>query len=316
MTNDSGLVWDGMSLSAGQRLVSEAVESCEGLMWVKTSETRVGIAVNLPGDMPIFDPGKAYKNLEFETIYLYGGSEGPKIFGVFCIDSAYFEIFEDLCRSLVKALKQIDSPIAKAKTTVTRAKAWSELFKSGRKEMTREKVMGLMCELFFLEDHWFTLGRGVSSWFGPDYKSQDFVDSDSSLAVEVKLQSQELVVSISSIYQLDYEGTLFLFAIQLEEHGDGVGLNELVDRISASLNPYDNAEFQSKLLRIGYEPRSSYDVPFKVKEEKCYEIVEGFPRLINGSLAGLTRVQYALELTEQFDTYLRDISEIGDALEC
>ena len=38
----------------------------------------MGIAVNLLGDMPIFDPGKAYKNLEFETIYLYGGSEGPK----------------------------------------------------------------------------------------------------------------------------------------------------------------------------------------------------------------------------------------------
>lgn len=315
MTSNNELVWGGLSLSAGQELVSKAIESCEGLMWVKTSETRVGIAVNLPGDMPIFDPGKAYKNLEFEKIDLYGGAEGPKIFGVFCVDSAYFEIFEDLCLSLVKVLKSIDSPLAKANTTVTRAKAWSELFKSGRKEMTREKVMGLICELFFLEDHWFAFGRGVSSWFGPDHKSQDFVDSDASLAVEVKLQSKELDVSISSIYQLDYEGALFLFATQLEEHDDGVGLNELVDRISGGLNPEGLAEFQSKLLRIGYEPRSSYDVPFKVKAEKCYAISEGFPRLIIGSLAGLTRVEYSLELTEQFDAYRRDISEIGDALE-
>ena len=149
MTMNNDLPWDGFSIESGERFASLAVPECIGLKWVKTSDVRVGVAIDLPSEMTAIDPGRAYKNLEFEVMELGGTANAYKIFCVFCVDSAYFEIFEDLCRSLIKVLKHVDDPAAKARTTVTRAKAWSELFRSGRRELSREQVMGLICELNF-----------------------------------------------------------------------------------------------------------------------------------------------------------------------
>lgn len=315
MTND-GLVWENISLEQGEVFAAVSVESCVGLKWIKVSETKVGIAIDLPSDLPVFDAGKPYKNLEFSTIDLTTGSTPRRAFCVFCTDSSYFEIFEDLCLSLIKVLKSIDCPKAKAKTTVTRAKAWSELFRSGRRELTREQIMGLICELVFLRDSWMSFGRGVSTWFGPDHKSQDFIDVSYAVAVEVKLQTQALMISVSSIYQLEFDGSLFLWVAQLEERDDGESLNELVDSISEQLPPEELADFESKLIRIGYERRSSYDTKYKKKDAKYYDVHEGFPRIIPGTFNGLVKASYALELDEQFDQFVVSAEAIGDALEC
>jgi len=314
MTN-SQLPWEKFGLEAGEVFAAVAVPDCTGLKWVKTADTRVGIAIDLPGDMSPFDPGRAYQNLEFEVLPLSEGANPLKIFCVFCVDSSYFEIFEDLCRSLIKVLKDIDDPISKAKTTVTRANAWSELFRSGRRELSREQVMGLICELNFLKDHWKPMGRGISTWYGPDDKSQDFVDDGAAVAVEIKHQSKEGAISISSLYQLDFDGALFLVTMQLEEHAEGISLNALVEEISCDLNPEELADFESKLIRLGYEARSTYDVPFRTADKKCLAVKSDFPRLVVGSVTGLVRANYKLQLDDSFDPYIISIADMEVAFE-
>ena len=314
MTSE-GLPWDRFQVGEGELLASISVSGCPGLKWVKTSETRVGVAVDLPNDMPVFELGKAYKNLEFEVLELASSASPYKVFCVFCVDSSYFEIFEDLCRSLIKVLKDIDDPISKAKTTVARANAWSELFRSGRRELSREQVMGLICELNFLKDHWKPMGRGISTWYGPDDKSQDFIDDGAAVAVEIKHQSKEGAISISSLYQLDFDGALFLVTMQLEEHAEGISLNALVEEISCDLNPEELADFESKLIRLGYEARSTYDAPFRTTDKKCLAVKSDFPRLVVGSVTGLVRANYKLQLDDSFDPYIISIADMEVAFE-
>ena len=47
-------------------------------MWVKTSETRVGIAVNLPGDMPIFDLARRTKISNLRLSIFTAAPRAPK----------------------------------------------------------------------------------------------------------------------------------------------------------------------------------------------------------------------------------------------
>ena len=70
--------------------------------------------------------------------------------------------------------------------------------------------MGLVCELQFLREHWLTKSKPINTWFGPERKSQDFIDEQNNIAVEVKLVSSENIFRVSSIHQLDYEGICLL----------------------------------------------------------------------------------------------------------
>mgnify|MGYP000703918061 CR=1 FL=1 len=312
MTNDA-LVWDRITAPSPPALAFLGVADSVGIKWLKATDSKVGFAIELPKGFE-FNPGKPYRILEFEVVKP-DVSTDKSFFCVFCIEPGSFEIFEDLCLSLIKGLKGIDDPLARAKTTIIRAQAWSELFRSGRRELTREQILGLVCELQFLANTWFSLDRGIDTWFGPDRKSQDFVDLASNVAVEIKHMDSSNSVSVSSIYQLQFDGAFFLCAYQLREDPNGKSLNELVDFVSEQLDPLGKAEFESKLIKIGYENRSSYNEPFAISHEAIYEVSNNFPRIVPGTLHGLIKASYTLELDSSFDEFRVPLDAIGEAIE-
>jgi hypothetical protein len=312
MTSDA-LIWDRMNTPPPPALAFLGVTDSVGIKWVKATDSKVGFAIELPKGFE-FSPGKPYRILEFEVIKP-DISTDKSFFCVFCNDPGSFEIFEDLCLSLIKGLKGIEDPLARAKTTIIRAQAWSELFKSGKRELTREQILGLICELQFMINTWLPLNRDVDTWFGPDRKSQDFIDLGANVAVEIKHMDSSNSVSISSIYQLQFDGKLFLCAYQLKEDPNGKSLNDLVDQIFEQLEPISQAEFQSKLIRVNYEKRSTYDERFSISGEAVYEVANQFPRIIPGTLHGLVKASYTLELDSSFDEFLAELAEIGEAIE-
>ena len=122
-------------------------------------------------------------------------------------------------------------------------------------------------------------------------------------------------VSVSSIYQLQFDGELFLVTYQLKDDPNGQSLNGLVEQILDQLDPLAKADFESKLMRVGYEMRSSYDDCYAVASESIYKIANDFPRIIPGTLYGLVKANYTLELDSSFDQFLVTFEEMGEAID-
>ena len=312
MTNNS-LIWDRIPAPTPPNLAFLGVSDIAGLKWVKATDSKVGIAIDLPPGLE-FNPGKPYRNLEFDVIKP-SSMEDKSFFCVLFSEPGSFDIFEDLCLSLIKGLDGIQDPVARAKTTILRANAWSDLFKSGRRDLTREQILGLICELHFFTNRWLPLDLGIDTWFGPDRKSQDFIDLTSNVAVEIKHMDSSHSVSVSSIYQLQFDGELFLVTYQLKDDPNGQSLNELVEQILDQLEPLAKADFESKLIRVGYEKRSSYDDRYVAASEAIYKVVNDFPRIIPGTLHGLVKASYTLELDSSFDQFLANFEDMGEAIE-
>lgn len=312
MTN-SALIWDRLPALPPPNMAFLGIPNNPGLKWVKATESKVGIAIDLPSTLES-PPGKPFRSLDFEIVKL-AATRAESVFCVFCNQPGSFEIFEDLCHNLVKGLEGIQDPIARAKATIDRARAWSELFKSGRRELNREQIMGLICELEFLESKWMPLNLSVDTWFGPDRKSQDFIELVNNVAVEVKHMDSSKSIKISSLHQLEFDGRLFLVAYQLKEDSNGRSLNERIDSVLEQLEPMLGAEFETKLIRVGYEKSSSYEERFSIAGEFLYEVVNDFPRIVPGTLPGLVKASYTLELNSNVEAFLVQFNDIGDAIE-
>lgn len=277
-----------------ERLAAVSVNNCIGLKWIKSSENRLGLAVELANDHRDIRTG-TFKHLEFEVLNI---SSSLRYFCVFCTDQNYLDLFEELCHSLIQNVSHIYSLSAKADAVVKRAEAWAEFLKKGRKSLTREQILGLFCELSFMAKQWLTRNYSATSWTGPDKKAQDFVDQLGNMAVEIKHISGEDRVKISSIYQLDYSGSLYLYGIQLETSDEGTSLNGLIKTIKSELNHDELLDFETKLIKIGYEESSAYDELFLVRKQRMFTVNESFPKIVPGQDSAIVGASYSLDLNK------------------
>ena len=304
--------WDEFEApKSGQQLTFKPLSDCEGLQWVRGESSEVGIAVDFPSGSS-YNAGQPYQSLEFSLIEL---SPSLKVFCVMCHDSNLIELFADLCFSLIKVLKTIQEPIARAQSTILRANAWCDLLKRGKKDLSREQIMGLVCELKFLQDKWLNSNRTIHTWFGPERKTQDFLDDQSTIAVEVKHISTENIFRISSIYQLEYQGALYLYGYKLKSSDNGESLNELTELLKSKLSPTDASDFESKLVSMGYISSTAYDEKFEIIETTCFEVSATFPKIIKGSLPGIVQASYSIQISEEFKQFEITEKELEARLE-
>lgn len=80
---------------------------------------------------------------------------------------------------------------------------------------------------------------------------------------------------------------------------DGETLPVIVERIASMLSPEYRIKFYDKLLKIGYvyQMPELYKLHFKLREENCYDVEDGFPRITAKMLnKGITSVDYTLSL--------------------
>lgn len=163
---------------------------------------------------------------------------------------------------------------------------------------------GLYGELYLL-DKLITLKgeKAVECWTGCNSETHDFYCGID--AVEVKSSSVKgpNKVNISSEYQLDDTGVLgrlYLLYLKLKKSEiDGETLPVIVERIASMLSPEYRIKFYDKLLKIGYvyQMPELYKLHFKLREENCYDVEDGFPRITAKMLnKGITSVDYTLSL--------------------
>lgn len=208
---------------------------------------------------------------------------------------------DDMITSAV-ALKNDDEVY---KCLADRFKSWKKLFKIDRSKLTEPEIMGLIGELLFLKEKGalkWGMDLALDSWMGPENTRKDF--SLENMWVEVKaVNSGKETVRISSIEQLDgaYPGWLYVFFMEkMSPVYDGIKISQLIQTILNTLSVHQKDVFLNKLSSFGYDFSPEYDnLVFRNTDEKCFSILDDFPRLRRDSLPiAIAKAQYDLILSE------------------
>ncbi len=218
-------------------------------------------------------------------------------------DNIFELVISDLCDKIIRLQNRIN-----LNATLTRVlNEWKIFFEKQENEILPiGSQKGLVGELHFLRDYLFqkySFTESLFYWTGSDKTNHDFQIKN--IAVEVKTTSskQHKKFVISSERQLDSTGLehlyLSLFALNLHSNMPERTLPELIGEIYTQLqeDPFATFQFQIKLAKYGYNEihAEKYTTGFSLFEMRFFEVVEGFPRLLQGNLPdGVGDLKYSI----------------------
>jgi hypothetical protein len=197
------------------------------------------------------------------------------------------------------------------RTGVLRAlERWRSFWSVDPSGLTREEVLGLFGELWFMTRWMGPVSRTVvERWQGPSGARHDFQWEMASIEAKAATASSRGVVhEISSLDQLDdpETGSLYLFSLQVAD--DVLAANTLpvlIDRIYSDISADEDAQriFSERLADARYKPADAerYTRKLRVVREDLYQIDGSFPRLTHSTFsaglpAGIQDVSYTLDL--------------------
>ncbi|MBE5960924.1 MAG: PD-(D/E)XK motif protein [Lachnospiraceae bacterium] len=194
---------------------------------------------------------------------------------------------------------------------------WNTFFQFEKEYVLSENAQqGLYGELYVLKKLINLYGQhAVNCWTGCNAEAHDFYLGKD--AVEIKASSAKGPdkVRISSENQLDdtgISGKLQLVYLKVKKSEvDGETLSDIVQEIYNLIGESMKEIFQDKLLKAGYlyQMPELYNIHFKIKEESCYTVEEGFPRITPKTMCkGIGTVEYTVSL-DACDRFLITIEE-------
>jgi hypothetical protein len=186
---------------------------------------------------------------------------------------------------------------------------WGQL---PRQLLTREQVVGLFAELWFL-DVWLTpavgVAQAVARWRGPFGARHDFESDGESVEVKGTTSTRGPIHRINGIEQLapPQNGALFFFSLRMrEEIGATNTLPLLVTtcRMQCTSDDVALSKFEAALAQSGYLSAHEEEyarLRFRVIKEELFAVRDDFPRLtpaqlLGGVPAGLEQVVYEVNL--------------------
>lgn len=241
-------------------------------------------------------------------------------------DLRYEEVFMSLADDVSLALRDATSDRAGVATLAGRLAVWQEFFRRNPSAiMGLEARRGLYGELWFLYTH---LGAVLSSheaivaWTGPLGRHHDFQFRNTGVEVKATTAVAPAKIRISNLRQLDPAGlrALYVHVIVVDEmQSGGQTLSSLVAAIREWAKGGGLAELDDALILVGYvgDAIQQSDIPaFHVRDERSFEVREGFPRLVEGQVpAGISGVAYDVDLHAcrdygvEIDGYLRTLGK-------
>jgi hypothetical protein len=212
-------------------------------------------------------------------------------------------VVSDLCDNIIQLPheKNLNSTLVKV------LNEWKIFFEKQESEILPiERQKGLVGELRFLRDylfHKYSFIESLNYWTGSDKTNHDFQIIN--VAVEVKTTSskQHKKFFISSEKQLDGTGLghlyLSLFALNLHSNMPDKTLPALIREIFSQIQEDSVAlfQFQLKLAKYGYNEKlaDKYTIGFSISEMRFFEVVTGFPRLLQHDLLeGIGDLRYSV----------------------
>lgn len=259
-----------------------------------------------------------FKNIEV------GDHRGENAISIELRDQDQKELFLDVCLDIISALQTIpDRAIRKA--TILRLERWSSFLRPSRAKLSPEAQKGLIAELFFLIRIAFQVygvDDGLNGWTGPMKAPRDFSFGQIFIEVKSKRGSSNTEVSISSEEQLNLTESerLFLYVVELNsapvDADNSFSIDDVVNNMKGLIDsPLAIAQLDSKLAEVGYFDEDDYSgVRWTEGEDKCYEILDGFPRITSGDCPpGVCNVTYHIDL-DYCEDYRLDLDEFVSIL--
>lgn len=240
--------------------------------------------------------------------------DGTSHFGVRLLDHRYSDVFAVLAEDIAPRVAAAADEKGAARVMLDRLRRWQKFLSARADGLSVQRQRGLFGELHFLRHVLLPqvdVQSAVTAWHAPERSHQDFQFASASIEVKTTTAKQPQDIRITSERQLDSTGTpaLFLFVAVLDERevepntpAQGETLPAAISGLRNLLgsNNLPRDTFDDRLLDAGY---LEADAPrfetrrFTLRSQQCFQVVDGFPRLLEGSLpAGVGDVSYALSL--------------------
>lgn len=250
------------------------------------------------------------RGVSLHTRPLLDVDQQRRYLAVRCEIPALVATFASLCDDLLTALAaEPDNPAA---TSLGIVDKWRDLLgPSSTRLMSESQLLGLLCELQFLEQliQLAPPEAALAAWTGPGSERQDFMSA--AVAVEVKGTSlrDRIAVEIHGLRQLEEPpgGRLFLWVQHVERsNDDGDSVPDAIERLASA--GVSRHAVLSLLTPVGYQPadEDAYrSVRFQLLDRRAYKVDEAFPRLVPSNLVDpddadrLLSVHYTLDLTDR-----------------
>lgn len=181
---------------------------------------------------------------------------------------------------------------------------WSSFFKRNEQTTLSEiEQQGLYGELCVFEKLLKSRNDVVACWTGCMKETHDYYTDANAIEVKTSCKSGPDIIKVSNEYQLDdsdVDSRLYLVFLKMKRsEADGEKLPAIVKRIHEKLTEDQREKFEDKLLKAGYiyKMPELYTYAFRVRNERFFEVKEGFPRIIALNLDnGIGAVEYELSL--------------------
>ncbi|MDD3876656.1 MAG: PD-(D/E)XK motif protein [Bacteroidales bacterium] len=218
-------------------------------------------------------------------------------------DNIFELVISDICDKIIQIQnkKNLNGVLTKV------VNEWKIFFQKQENEiLSIESQKGLVGELHFLIDYLFkkySFSESLFYWTGSERTNHDFQIMNNAVEVKTTSSKQHKKFTVSSERQLDSTGLehlyLSLFALNLHTNMPERTLPALIREIYKQIQDDTIAKFQLqlKLAKYGYNEALSekYTVGFSIFDMKFFEIVEGFPRLLQNNLPnGVGDIKYSV----------------------
>lgn len=224
---------------------------------------------------------------------------------IFLKDTDMFDTFCALIEDIIETTKSCPDNPSGYLVVINRLYLWKKMFSSKRKKMDESTIMGLIGELFFLDNYMFPkYGKSVSlnAWSGQELTHKDFSLED--IWFEVKsIHSGKDSVKISSLEQLQSNNYGELVIIPMERMSpafNGVTLNKLANKIMKEfVSDEDLDKFISKLSEQGFNFNYEIDdYVYQIISIDRYAVNTDFPKIIRVEIPpAIVQAQYDILIT-------------------
>jgi len=247
------------------------------------------------------------RGFDVEPTVLTAGPKGRTRVNLQLSENRYREVFHALCEDVVDGMLVAGSQTAAVEKMVERLVRWQAfLGRHGPDGLPPEARRGLFGELWFLAEYLLpaiSKEESVTAWVGPAGAGQDFQLDVGLVEVKTTIAVTPHHISISNAAQLEARlapRLVLLFLVMDESEGHGTTLVDMIDTIRDNLDGELRDRFEDRLQMSGYLDiqRALYSRPrYHVVRLRCFDVVEGFPRLIVDDLPdGIEQVRYKIAL--------------------
>lgn len=218
-----------------------------------------------------------------------------------------FDTFCAFVEDIIEATKYCADNSSGYIVIINRLYSWKKMFSSKKKEMDESSIMGLIGELYFLDNYMFPkYGKtdSLNSWSGQELTHKDFSLED--IWYEVKsIHSGKDSVKISSLEQLQSNNDGELVIISMERMSpafNGITLSNLANKIMKEFDSDEDLDkFISKMSEQGFNFNAEID-------EYVYQIISFDRYAVNADFPKITRVEMPPAIIQaQYDISITSI---------